>query len=142
MRYFLCAGALLLTGMLVGLLASRNDSNEEVIVVREPTESEIIDFLEKQEVDYLRDYDEIARKALEGDVESTWKMYNRYTFAERDYERSYFWAVLLERQGYDPKQKGEYIAGAEGNIEAKFWSRTRDPDRGKGSGSGVLPDLE
>ena len=140
MRWFLIGGVLLLAGGFIGFHLSGKVTVEVVELTREPTKEEIIKHLEAQEAEYLDEYDEIGQMALEGDVSSTWKMYNRYTYAERDYERSYFWAVILERQGYDSAAKGSYIEGAEGNIKAEFWSRTRDPSLGAG-GSALPQDL-
>ena len=128
----------------MGFLISKIQPKEKIEIVRKPTESEIIAYLEKQESEYIAEWDEVAQVALEGDVDASLKMFNLCTYADRDYERSYFWAMLSERQGVDTKF-GSLIEVAEGNIEAKYWSRTRDPDRGKvhdpEDASGLLPIL-
>lgn len=146
MKWFLCGALLLLGGGLIGFKISESRSSEEIVVevIRKPNESEIRAFLETQETDDLQEWDEMAQVALEGDVESSWKMYSYYTYAQRDYERSYFWAVFCERQGWDTEKRGRLVESAEGNIEAKYWSRTRDPDRGKirSSEDWFLPGLE
>ena len=131
MKKFLCAGFLLLIGILIGFLISSNPPKEEVQITREPTESEIIAYMENQESDQLTKWDEIAQLAIEGDIESSLKMYNHnaYAYGNREFERAYFWAVLCERQGWDTEKNGEIVKSAEVDIRAKYWSRTRDPDR-------------
>lgn len=69
----------------------------------------------------IREVRALEIKALEGSLEAARELFSRFTYHDRDYERSFFWAILCKELGYQ-SDKGDLEEIARNNVELQFFS--------------------
>ncbi|MBK1884303.1 hypothetical protein JIN85_17925 [Luteolibacter pohnpeiensis] len=80
-----------------------------------------------------------AAAALAGDLLAAQELFEHYSYGTRDYERSYFWAVVCEENGYDTKF-GSLVEIARDGIIAEYGVEPADVAEPNQPSDRRLPD--